>query len=470
MGLCSAVPGGGHDAPTARRYSTPPPPSPPYVLARGVSGLCTPACPRVIMPPWPPIRSWYASHMADAARLTDERLRSWLDTNQLARERLCLSLLSIDGRYKNVRPRQPRGGPDGGCDIEASLESGEVVWAAVGFRNSVSDSPTDRRWAARKFKDDLSIAAAAIPKPSSFVFMTNVSVSVSQRNSLILQARHAGILDCQVMDRERLRILLDSPDGLSFRFQYLGIPLSDAEQAAFFSRWGGRIESTIQSVASHLDSRLDRLQFILERSRPLGHVAFGLGFKDGFSLAPGAHFRAFLMIFIPGSHKNHQRLELATCNEAPSRVSSPLGSTHARILRHFATATLMPKEQDDARKTITSGTARWDTPMNSIYVEGGFGHWLFQSSPYVLADLDNAMMALWLNKSLADSISRVQVFANEYELLDANRDQLITETPRTPSFSPWAFTNAELQEPWQQVILAHGGPMFQFSDETPKRR
>ncbi len=39
--------------------------------------------------------------------LTDERLKSYLDTNQLHREQLCLALLALDNRFTNVRPRHP---------------------------------------------------------------------------------------------------------------------------------------------------------------------------------------------------------------------------------------------------------------------------------------------------------------------------------------------------------------------------
>ena len=50
---------------------------------------------------------------------TDQRLKNYLDTNQLAREQMCLAVLAIDRRFSNVKPRHPRGGPDGGRDIEA---------------------------------------------------------------------------------------------------------------------------------------------------------------------------------------------------------------------------------------------------------------------------------------------------------------------------------------------------------------
>jgi hypothetical protein len=52
---------------------------------------------------------------------TDQRLRSWLDTNQLARERLCQAILALDERFSLVRLRQPRGGPDEGRDLEAQF-------------------------------------------------------------------------------------------------------------------------------------------------------------------------------------------------------------------------------------------------------------------------------------------------------------------------------------------------------------
>ena len=64
-------------------------------------------------------------------QLTDERLRHWLDTNQLARERLCQVVLSLDRRFRDVRPRHPGGGPDGGRDLEAIFEDDRVTFGAI---------------------------------------------------------------------------------------------------------------------------------------------------------------------------------------------------------------------------------------------------------------------------------------------------------------------------------------------------
>lgn len=44
------------------------------------------------------------------AYVTDEQLKGYLDTNQLHREQMCLSILALDKRFTNVRPRHPRGG------------------------------------------------------------------------------------------------------------------------------------------------------------------------------------------------------------------------------------------------------------------------------------------------------------------------------------------------------------------------
>ena len=68
---------------------------------------------------------------------TDERLKSYLDTNQLGREQMCLAILALDKRFTNVRPRHPRGGPDGGRDIEAVFRKEHLAYGAVGFVNQL---------------------------------------------------------------------------------------------------------------------------------------------------------------------------------------------------------------------------------------------------------------------------------------------------------------------------------------------
>lgn len=154
---------------------------------------------------------------------TDERLRSWLDSNQLARERLCQAILSLDKRFIDVRPRHPRGGPDGGRDLEATFQDGRGVLAAVGFLNSVSDSPTEKQIIKKKFKSDLGAALKAENSLRIFVFFTNVSLALGEKRTLKEWANSKGIEVLDLFDRERIRIALDGTDGFAARHQYLSI-------------------------------------------------------------------------------------------------------------------------------------------------------------------------------------------------------------------------------------------------------
>jgi hypothetical protein len=168
-----------------------------------------------------------------APQLTEERLRSWLDSKQVDRERMCLALLTLDHRFANPRPRRPKGGPDGARDIELAF-NGMEAWGAVGFRNSANDSHEDKAWVKKKFQFDLESALKENRELRSFVFLTNIDLTPAELRALVDFASTKSILQCEIFYRERIRHLLDTPAGLGLRFQYLGIPLSEAEQVAFF--------------------------------------------------------------------------------------------------------------------------------------------------------------------------------------------------------------------------------------------
>ena len=76
---------------------------------------------------------------------TDERLKSYLDTNQLQRERICGAILATDKRFSEVRSRHPRGGPDGGRDIQAIYRGEQITFGAVGFVNQANDSNEQKK-------------------------------------------------------------------------------------------------------------------------------------------------------------------------------------------------------------------------------------------------------------------------------------------------------------------------------------
>ena len=83
---------------------------------------------------------------------TDQRLKSYLDTNQLHREQLCRAVLAIDKRFTNVQPRHPRGGPDGGRDMEGTYRREQKAFGAVGFVNEANNSKEQKTKTSAKFR------------------------------------------------------------------------------------------------------------------------------------------------------------------------------------------------------------------------------------------------------------------------------------------------------------------------------
>lgn len=221
---------------------------------------------------------------------TDQKLKSYLDTNQLARERLCLAVLAIDKRFSDVKPCHPRGGPDGGRDIEAIFNGSETAFAAVGFLNEANDSNEQRASSMRKFEHDLGAALAAKPQLRVFVFFTNVNLRQSEKSELEQSANTKGISQCELFDRERIRISLDSADGFSIRYQYLKIPLSEAEQATFFAKWGDDIQNIISQGFGKLEKTLCRLQFLAEMMLPLSHFTVILELDREYTGLEIGHF------------------------------------------------------------------------------------------------------------------------------------------------------------------------------------
>ena len=213
---------------------------------------------------------------------TDERLKSYLDTNQLARERLCCAVLALDNRFSEVTPRHPRGGPDGGRDIEAVFRQEQHVFGAVGFVNQANDSDDQKRVIRSKFRDDLNNAIAAAPKPEVFIFLTNINLTIGEKDELVGRAKANLPGHIEIFDRERIRIALDSPDGFAARFQYLNISMSEEEQASFFSRWGDDIQSLVATGFQRLEGTLDRLLFLQEATNVVPTLVIVLELKESY--------------------------------------------------------------------------------------------------------------------------------------------------------------------------------------------
>jgi hypothetical protein len=218
--------------------------------------------------------------MANGIRQTEERLRSHLDSNQVMRERMCLAILPLLGPYTREQPRRPKGGPDGARDLEAIYQGNMPIWGAVGFRNGGGVDREARSWAERKFKSDLDSALAENPVLSGFVFFTNVDLTPGIKDELTKHANTKSVAFIEIFDLERLRHVLDTPEGLLVRLQYLDIPMSQTEQASLIGKYGSQLQNAITARFDRVERTLTEMQRFLDFQKPAFRFDFYFELAD----------------------------------------------------------------------------------------------------------------------------------------------------------------------------------------------
>lgn len=422
---------------------------------------------------------------------TDERLKGYLDTNQLYREQLCLAILALDKRFTNVRPRHPRGGPDGGRDIEAQFRGTELAYGAVGFVNQAADVEEKKRTIRTKFGDDLNSAWDANPRSSVFVFFTNVNFTVGEKSALVDQARAKGFAVCEILDRECLRVALDSPDGFAARFQFLSIPMSESEQASFFAKWGDEIQSVIATGFQEVHSTLSQLLFLQEAGRPISglHVQFKLNRE--YDAAEISHFRAFCSVYLRepklgiwglliGKTDKADRFRTDIQQERDERpgIASGIASGQWKVALSG-----MSEQEDSSGSDVDDGNDVGKyvpigngsgVGMKSVkhlvvsYITDSF----IRFEPVLsLMDFDECMLMPILNKSLAEKLEGIHIFANGYMLLDLDKKAFRIDDSEFELDLGEVFSEDELSDPWVRIRPAEFSSALNLSfvDNVPVR-
>jgi hypothetical protein len=438
--------------------------------------------------------------------LTDERLKSYLDSNQLSRERLALAVLALDRRFSDIKPRHPRGGPDSGRDIEAKLE-GQLVFAAVGFQNQATDSDESRKKAMEKFKSDLKSALGVEPAPTVFVFVTNVNLRQGEKDTLVREAHALGITQAEVFDRERVRILLDTPEGLAARYQYLGVPLTEPEQAAFFARWGADLQSLLTDGFGRLEGALRRVQFLQESKAVVDKLLVRLELDREYSGEELGHVRAFASLFFKnlraglfqirfGITDNLTRYDAEALSDLDLSKSGAGGGLigpqwEQRLPRSYLAAAEaeMFGESDEEEATTSEGNAESDAEEDDEKWrrKGGYTSMRFEMGKvlrleysqdefirltprFTVEELDDALYIFFLNQSLARKIVNIQVFANAYKLAEYRKGQFWVDSTAYDYKSGLVFSEIELGDPWVRLRPQRSSAFdFRFNEETPTR-
>ena len=427
---------------------------------------------------------------------TDERLKGYLDTSQMYREQLCLAVLAVDRRFSDVRPRHPRGGPDGARDIEAVFNDVQRVFGAVGFLNQATDSDEHKKRAINKFTDDLTEALKQEPRPEVFIFLTNVNLTVGQKDELVKNAKTGGLAHAEIFDRERIRIVLDGADGFSLRYQYLGLPLSDAEQATFFARWGSDIQGLISDGFGTVEKALNRIHFLQEATLPLNHLTVVMELDKVYCGAEISHFRAFsklqfkspingLLNILFGAADNSDRLNTRTeegLAKGRTGIAKSIcgGQWELRIpvqqpQRGQVSTDIGEDGQEDNAYRIPHKLTRSFTSVgqNSVkdirigYENGGLVR--YEPVPRLI-DLEECIFVFFLNRSLAEKVKVIKVYANAYKLTEIGTAGFNIDYSFWEVKLPFFFSAKELSDPWVRLRPKIASAFhIKFSEQTPKR-
>lgn len=421
---------------------------------------------------------------------TEEKLKSYLDSNQQHREQMCTAILAIDKRYSDVQPRHPKGGPDGGRDIQASFRKDQSTFGAVGFINGANDSKEHKTKIKTKFSEDLSSALRNSESLDRFIFFTNISLTSGEKELLIKKAQKRS-LSCEIFDRERLRLSLDTVDGFSIRFQYLGIPLSEEEQASFFARWGEDIQSVIATGFQKVDHKLDRILFLNESNDSLKDLFVRFELKESYPSEEIDHFRLFCNLYLK-EPKNKVFSVIFGSSDKSDRMLTHKGRNFRQQksgIKHGISGAqweqYLEPENPESGYTKEDFTENYTRTSSStmigkdsckfIYINYSVDHFYRLWPTLKLRDLDEAKFVLISNKSLASKIESIHIYANEYKLREIKESEFrVNESDFDFDFKadiPPEFTDEELLDPWVRIFPFDGSSYFefQFFEETPNR-
>ncbi|MFN3877532.1 MAG: hypothetical protein ACK4MH_04055 [Brevundimonas sp.] len=421
-------------------------------------------------------------------QITEERLRNYLDGNQPARERLCIAILNMDRRFSDVRPRHPKGGPDGGRDIEAKYRDTELTYGAAGFVNGANDSEAQIKQIKAKFKADLQAALREEVKPTAFVFFTNVALTAGEKAALVKAATKAGVTECDIFDRERLRVALDGTDGLGARVQYLDIPMSSAEQASFFARWGDDIQSLVASRFQSVESTLSRLLFLQEARATLKTISVRFILDRTYTGKEIGHFRAFVSFFFPkmrhgltealfGSTDKSRRFSAHPYRGRPE----PSGIAHGVSDMRWESRLKIKgdPEDDDAEadyvKYVPHGSGSGIGAKEVKQIVVSYHHtdtFDFQFLPRLsLEDIQGAWVMPNLNATLAEKLDAIEIWADGYVLMSLERSDFSLDRSPTEFPVPGHFSDQELADPWVRIRPSgfSSNLTIDFTRQTPKR-
>ncbi|HPF27820.1 MAG TPA: hypothetical protein PK159_14635 [Steroidobacteraceae bacterium] len=328
------------------------------------------------------------------------------------RERLCLALMPMVGPYTQERPRRPKGGPDGGRDIEAVRDGSIVVWGAVGFQNGGGADAQARNDASKKFRSDLERAVKENSNLQAFIFFTNVDLTPKVIGDLkdFAATRGVGLVD--IVDFERLRHALDSPEGLIARLQYLGIPMSPTEQIALVSKFGSQLQNAVSARFDRVENTLSEMERFLAFQKPIHRLDVFVLLKS--EMCSASIGEEGLLLTMGGIQARSSYLNLLLWNKVDDKLARDRIVTQSRLW--------LLEEEGKMVNFANSASA-----SKSVIVAYCEVHFSYFGRPASLADLAEVAITVHLTEGLKEQVHSIAVDANGYEIFRIDVESIVKE-------------------------------------------
>ncbi len=294
-------------------------------------------------------------------------------------------------------------------------------------------------------------------------------------------------MDCDIFDRERLRIALDSPDGFSIRFQYLNVHLSEEEQASFFSRWGDDIQSVISSGFQKIESTLNRVLFLQESNDPITSLTVSFELNRKYTANEIDHFRAFcyltlkepkhkiLSILFGASDKSNRMRSDNDADFTSQQSGIKYGIWSGQWEQHIDFES--DKNDSDESDNLTekwnqvgSGSSIGREEIEFLPISYSKSSFIRFFPVITLRDLDDTMFLPFVNLSLAEKIKAIHIYSNGYKLQEITGSDInIDKTTIEPNF-PAIFDKSELADRWVRIRPNRASTYhMRFFERTPRR-
>ena len=259
-------------------------------------------------------------------------------------------------------------------------------------------------------------------------------------------AAERGLTHVDIYWRERIRHALDGVEGLALRYQYLGIPLSETEQAAFFARYGKDLEGLIRGRFDRIEQKLDAIEYYRWRAGSISSLTLEVEFKNIMSSEQDVqeHFRICLEL---QGVQHEKRSIFIGCRDDfwATKDGRYYFDTKAFFWRER-----MGKVEDswsEKHGRVGGGV------ISGIRINL---HWRPVSN-ILVSEFDHLGGHFHFTENLADRIARVRFLLDDYVIQD--REFMNSELePCRPNAWPEELTDAEAVIPWRFKEI--GGTSF----------